>query len=232
MATSLRTESTCRGWGGWGTRSEPAQSSRPALWTLVSRSDLGPVSAPSCPPPVPLACVLHDSWLFPLDEVTAHSALTCPTLFLNSSTFDNIWPSEGVKVQKSFVEAAKESGGDVYVMHVVGTKHASFADFPVLFSDVMMVVLVLVLLQLELTSCHVKNVGAIGPTDPKKAMRAAHVRNAHELFSCGECPLRGQRQACDESFFTFYLQAADDRFGNEVMATQGAAEKKDKSSWA
>jgi len=117
------------------------------------------------------ACVLHDSWLFPLDEKTAHSALTCPTLFLNSSTFDNIWPTEGAKVQKSFVEAAKESGGEVYVMHLIGTKHASFADFPVLFSDFFL------------------NLGVIGPTDPKKAMRAVH--------------------ACDVSFFNSYLHVED-----------------------
>ena len=59
-----------------------------------------------------------------------------PTLFLNASTFDMLWPGWGRKVLARWITRARKAGVDVRALHVKGSKHQNFADFCALIPEV------------------------------------------------------------------------------------------------
>ena len=56
------------------------------------------------------ACVAHDVWLFPAGKDMVESHPRVPTLFLNASTFDMLWPGWGRKVLARWIVRARRSG--------------------------------------------------------------------------------------------------------------------------
>jgi hypothetical protein len=59
-----------------------------------------------------------------------------PTLFLNASTFDMLWPGWGRKVLARWITRSRTAGVDVRALHVKGSKHQNFADFCALIPEV------------------------------------------------------------------------------------------------
>ena len=71
-----------------------------------------------------------------------------------TDTFDLLWPGEGQRCIKGYQR--KDTAGHVHVLHVQGTRHQNYSDFPLLAPD------------------FCRAIGSITDTDPDRAMHVIH----------------------------------------------------------
>jgi hypothetical protein len=81
-----------------------------------------------------VVCVSHDPWLFPLSADVATGTPAAPTMHLLADTFDYLWPAEGRKCLHGHRKkaAAMVPPVPLHLLHVKGTRHQNFSDFPLL----------------------------------------------------------------------------------------------------
>ena len=105
-----------------------------------------------------VVCVSHDPWLFPLSADVATGTPSTPTLHLVADTFDCLWPTEGRKCLRGHRcrAAAMDPPVPHHVLHVQGTRHQNFSDFPLL------------------APAFCRAIGSISETDAEEAMTTIH----------------------------------------------------------